>query len=190
MAGPCLPRPTHPPPPPSSPLSRTARPPAARPRRRATRTWCAVCGCPGGRAGEQAKGCRPPQNQPQRCLILHPRGCLQVGPGIGAEPGQPQNYEAELKGATWAVEREVWRWAAACVDAPASLLRRCSVCRTPIRVCLPARAAPSPAGRSGRGAGADGSGRRRGGGHGARAGECWGALWARLPGAWRASAAL
>jgi len=30
-----------------------------------------------------------------------------VGPGIGPQPGQPQNYEAELTGGTWKVEREV-----------------------------------------------------------------------------------
>lgn len=31
---------------------------------------------------------------------------LQIGPGAPASADQDQNYDAELKGATWAVERE------------------------------------------------------------------------------------
>eukprot|EP00887_Chlorella_sp_A99_P004308 scaffold15.g4308.t1 len=61
----------------------------------------------GGKAGGAASAARPTEERQESARkAAETRRQNQIGPGVPAEAGQPQDYNAELRGATWQVERE------------------------------------------------------------------------------------
>ncbi|KAL4444261.1 hypothetical protein ABPG75_011998 [Micractinium tetrahymenae] len=62
---------------------------------------------PGGLAGGHASAERPEEDRRESSRkAAATRHTNMVGPGEPASTCQPQNYEAERRGATWAIERE------------------------------------------------------------------------------------
>ncbi|PSC75813.1 plasmid stabilization [Micractinium conductrix] len=62
---------------------------------------------PGGLAGGKASAERPEEDRRESSRkAAATRAQNMVGPGMPAQAGQPQSYDAELRGGSWAVQRE------------------------------------------------------------------------------------